>query len=86
MAKENSDPGDLTAGDHDEKPGMSIGAPKRIRRISIGGFRDRMLLVLFLFFAYCIASCNAGPKFMICISAVWDSYSPRSDDPLFNPS
>lgn len=55
MTKGNLIPGDVTAGDHDEKPGMSYGVPKRIRRKLIGDFRDRMLLVLFLFFADCIA-------------------------------
>lgn len=55
MSKGNSNPGDLTAGEHDEKPGRSCGVPKRTRRILIGGFRDRMLLVLSLFFADCIA-------------------------------
>lgn len=60
----------------DEKPRSSFGVPKRVRGVLIGGFRDRMLLVqasmLFLFRADCIASCNAGQKFLTCITAAWN--------------
>lgn len=67
---------DLTLGDRDEKSGSSFEVSKWVRRVLIGAFRDRMLLVQtyvpLLFCADCIASCNAGQKFLPCISAAWD--------------
>lgn len=68
MIKGSPIPGDLAAGDHDEKPRSSFGIPKGGRRFLIGDFRDRTLLVqayiLFLFSADSIALCTAGQKLL----------------------